>query len=119
MLERFLVDCSELVTALAERRDDLAALIGNLNDDDARARRQKVALADSIERLPDFMRHANTTFVDLRVALDEVDPLVEASKPVRASCSRSSPQLRPFARDASPTVARPERTSASAAARTT
>ena len=32
MLERFLVDSSKLVTALAERRDDLAGLVGNLND---------------------------------------------------------------------------------------
>ena len=39
LLERFLVDSSQLVTALAERRDDLAGLIGNLNDDDARARK--------------------------------------------------------------------------------
>ena len=32
MLERFLVDSSQLVTALAERRDDLAGLVGNLNN---------------------------------------------------------------------------------------
>ena len=31
VLERFLVDSSKLVTALAERRDDLSGLIGNLN----------------------------------------------------------------------------------------
>ncbi len=31
MLERFLVDSSRLVTTIAERRDDLAGLIGNLN----------------------------------------------------------------------------------------
>ncbi len=38
VLERFLVDSSRMVTALADRRDDLAGLIGNLNDHHARAR---------------------------------------------------------------------------------
>ena len=41
-LERFLDDSSRLVVgALAERRDDLSALMGNLNDDDPRDRHQK------------------------------------------------------------------------------
>ncbi len=35
------------------------------------------------------MRQANTTFVNLRAALDDVDPLVDASKPVAI-------RLRPF-----------------------
>ena len=71
-----------MVTALAERRDDLAGLIGNLNDTTRALGSQKEALAESIGRLPPFMRRANTTFVDLRSTLNEVDPLVEASKPV-------------------------------------
>ena len=70
-----------------------------------RARRREHALADSIARLPDFMRQANTTFVDLRFALDDVDPLVEASKPVARKLQPFLPELRPFARDARPTVA--------------
>ena len=82
VLERFLVDSSKLVTALAERRDDLAALVGNPNETTRALGNQKAALAESIERLPPFMRRANTTFVNLRAALDDVDPLVDASKPV-------------------------------------
>ena len=42
---------------------------------------QQDALAESIERLPPFLRRANTTFVNLRAALDDVDPLVDAAKP--------------------------------------
>ncbi|MGH2848501.1 MAG: MlaD family protein, partial [Thermoleophilaceae bacterium] len=82
VLERFLVDSSKLVTAVAERRDDLAALIGNLNETTRALGNQKQALADSISELPPFMRRANTTFVNLRSALDDVDPLVDASEPV-------------------------------------
>jgi phospholipid/cholesterol/gamma-HCH transport system substrate-binding protein len=104
LLERFLVDSSRMVTALAERRDDLAALIGNLNETTRALGSQKLALAESIGRLPPFMRRANTTFVDLRSTLDEVDPLVEASKPVAKRLGPFLSQARAFAADAEPTV---------------
>ena len=93
-----------MVTALAERRDDLAALIGNLNDTTRALGSQKEALAESIGRLPPFMRRANTTFVNLRSTLDEVDPLVEASKPVAKRLQPFLSQARAFAADAEPTV---------------
>jgi len=104
LLEHFLVDSSKMVTALAERRDDLAALIGNLNETTRALGSQKAALAESIGRLPPFMRRANTTFVDLRSTLNEVDPLVEASKPVAKRLGPFLSQARAFAADAEPTV---------------
>jgi phospholipid/cholesterol/gamma-HCH transport system substrate-binding protein len=104
LLRRFLVDSSKLVTALAEKRDDLAALIGNLNDTTRALGNQKQALAESISRLPPFMRRANTTFVNLRAALDDVDPLVEASKPVAKRLTPFLAQARAFAADAKPTL---------------
>src|SRR4051812_26945044 len=104
LLQRFLVDSSQMVTALAERRDDLAGLIGNLNDTTRALGSQKEALAESIGRLPPFMRRANTTFVNLRSTLDAVDPLVEASKPVAKRLGPFLSQARAFAADAEPTV---------------
>jgi phospholipid/cholesterol/gamma-HCH transport system substrate-binding protein len=104
VLERFLVDSSKLVSDVAERRDDLAALVGNLNSTTRALGDQKAALAESIERLPPFMRRANTTFVNLRAALNDVDPLVDASKPVAKKLSPFLSQARGFARDARPTV---------------
>jgi phospholipid/cholesterol/gamma-HCH transport system substrate-binding protein len=50
------------------------------------------------------MRRANTTFVNLRSTLDEVDPLVEASKPVAKRLGPFLSQARAFAADAEPTV---------------
>jgi phospholipid/cholesterol/gamma-HCH transport system substrate-binding protein len=97
-LERFLVDSSSLVTALAEKRDELSSLVSNLSTTTTALASQKTALADSITALPPFMRQANTTFVNLRSALDDVDPLVEASKPV-------AKQLEPFLQDARALVA--------------
>src|SRR5687768_12625903 len=51
--------------------------------------RQKTSLATSINQLPDFLRNFNTTAVNLRATLDDLDPLVDASKPVAI-------KLRPF-----------------------
>ena len=104
VLERFLVDSSKLVTALADRRDDLSGLIGNLNSTTRALGNQKLALAESVERFPPFMRRANTTFVNLRAALNDVDPLVDASKPVAARLGPFLNQARAFAADAEPTV---------------
>ena len=104
VLERFLVDSSRLVTTVAERRDSLAALIGNLNDTTRALGDQKVALAESVEQLPPFMRRANTTFVNLRAALNDVDPLVDASKPVARRLGPFLHEARRFAAGAEPTV---------------
>ena len=103
-LERFLVDSSRLVTALAERRDHLASMIGNLNDTTRALGNQKTALAESIGLLPPFMRRANTTFVNLRATLNDVDPLVDASKPVAKRLGPFLDQARQFSADAKPTV---------------
>ena len=103
--ERFIVETSRLVTDLSDRDDALAGLISNLaTTTDALADRRG-QLGDSIELLPGFMRRANTTFVNLRAALDDLDPLVEDSKPIVAD--KLIPlfdELRPFAEQAEPTV---------------
>jgi phospholipid/cholesterol/gamma-HCH transport system substrate-binding protein len=104
LLERFLVDTSTLVNALAERRDDLGGVVRNLNATFGALGNQQAALAESIERLPPFMRRANTTFVNLRSALDVVDPLVNAAKPVARRLGPFLDQARMFARDAQPTI---------------
>jgi phospholipid/cholesterol/gamma-HCH transport system substrate-binding protein len=111
VLESFLVDSERLVTTVAERRDHLAALIGNLNSTTRALGNEKLALAESIARLPGFMRTANTTFVNLRSTLDTLDPLVEASEPVVSRPGRGNdlqellPELRRFTADAEPAVA--------------
>lgn len=104
LLEKFIVDSSTLVTDLAEKRDDLTNLVTNLNTTTRALGSQKQALANSIEELPPFMRRANTTFVNLRGALDDTDPLVAASKPVAKKLLPFFAELRPFARDARPTI---------------
>jgi phospholipid/cholesterol/gamma-HCH transport system substrate-binding protein len=76
--ENLIVDTSRLSGALASRSPELSALIANLNSMMNAIGDRKEALAASISLLPDFMRDANTTFVNLRAALDDLDPLVSA-----------------------------------------
>ena len=76
------------MTTLSERDTQLAALVGDLSTTTRALGSQKTALAESIGLLPPVLRRANTTFVNLRAALDDVDPLVNATKPLL-------PKLRP------------------------
>jgi len=103
-LEALIVDGSKLSGALAERAPDLEALVGNLNRFQGALARQKSSLSEAVREFPDFMREANTTFVNLRAALDDVDPLVDASKPVAVRLRPFFREFRAAAADAVPTV---------------
>jgi phospholipid/cholesterol/gamma-HCH transport system substrate-binding protein len=104
LLADFLQDSEKLVTALAEKRDDLSALVGNANRTFRALSNERAALGEAIARFPDFMRTSNTVFVNLRAALDDVDPLVDASKPVARQLQPFLRELRPLAADARPTI---------------
>jgi phospholipid/cholesterol/gamma-HCH transport system substrate-binding protein len=104
LLERFIVANSKLVTDLAVKRDDLAGLVRNFNTTFGAIGRQKASLARAISLLPPFMRRANTTFVNLRATLDDLQPLVDESKPVTPKLRRFLAELRPLTHDARPTL---------------
>ncbi|HEX3278449.1 MAG TPA: MlaD family protein [Thermoleophilaceae bacterium] len=104
LLKRFLVDSGTLVNTLASRRDDLTGVVRNLNTTFGALGSQQSALAESVERLPPFLRRANSTFVNVRAALDDVDPLVDAAKPVARRLGPFLSEARPFAADAAPTI---------------
>jgi len=104
LLKRFIVSSAKLVTDVADRRDDLAGLVDNLADTTGAIANQKQSLGSAVEQLPPFMRRANSTFVNLRATLDDVDPLVADSKPVAKKLRPFLAALRPLARDARPTV---------------
>jgi len=103
-LRRFVNESADLVTDINERRDDLAGLVTNLSQTTGAIARRRDALAEAIRRLPDFMRRANTTFVNLRATLDDLEPLVDESKPVAKKLRPFLAELRPLARNARPTL---------------
>ena len=103
--ERFIVETSRLVTDVSAQDGVLSDLTRDLATTTSALTSDGEALAESIGLLPNVMRKANTTFVNLRSALDDLDPLVNDAKPVvRDSLIPLLDELRPFARDARPAV---------------
>jgi phospholipid/cholesterol/gamma-HCH transport system substrate-binding protein len=100
----FIVASSNLVTDISQRSSDLSGLVQHLATTTEALAAQRTALGESIQRLPGFMRLANTTFVNLRRALDDLTPLVDAAKPVAPKLEQLLVQLRPLVQDAVPTV---------------
>jgi phospholipid/cholesterol/gamma-HCH transport system substrate-binding protein len=104
-LERFIVETARLTGDLAERREDLGGLVDHLGRTMEALSLERDDLGESVERLPAFLRRANSTFVNLRAALDDLDPLVDDAKPVvREQLIPLFDELRPFAADAAPTL---------------
>jgi phospholipid/cholesterol/gamma-HCH transport system substrate-binding protein len=101
---RFVTTSSNLVSDLASRQSDLSGLVSHLSTTFSALSAQHVALGQSIQRLPGFMRLANTTFVNLRNALVDLNNLINASRPVAPKLQKLLVQLRPLAIDAVPTV---------------
>jgi phospholipid/cholesterol/gamma-HCH transport system substrate-binding protein len=114
LLERFLVSSSKLSTTIAGRGEELESAFSNANTAFDAIASENVALDQTLRRLPPTMRQANTTFVNLRAALDDLDPLVETSKTATKDLAPFLAELRPvlskfvpFTRNLRLTVARP------------
>jgi phospholipid/cholesterol/gamma-HCH transport system substrate-binding protein len=103
-LTRFIVDSSRLVGALAEQRDDLSALVGNTNAVAQAIGSENVALGQALGLLPTTLRRANTTFVNLRATLDDLDVLVAESKPATKELAPFLRELRPLVAESVPTI---------------
>ena len=99
VLTDFLVNGASAMTALAERRDDLAELTSNGNQALGAIARQNESFDRALVALPPTLRQANTTFFNLRAALDDLDLLVDTAKP-------ATKNLAPFLRQLKPVVAR-------------
>ena len=104
MLSNFLVDASRFSGALADRAPEVSQLVGNLNRMMNAIGDQRTELSRAISLFPGFLRGANTTFVNLRATLDDVEPLVIATLPVAEELSPYLDELRGLARNAVPTV---------------
>jgi phospholipid/cholesterol/gamma-HCH transport system substrate-binding protein len=108
----FVVNSSHLVTDLAQRQSDLSGLVSHLSTTFSALASQQTALGESIQRLPPFMRLANTTFVNLRNALTDLNTLVNASKQnvfprggyPQGRLQALLQQLRPLATESVPTI---------------
>jgi phospholipid/cholesterol/gamma-HCH transport system substrate-binding protein len=95
LLSRFIVSSSRLTTAVAGRGEQLSSAVSNATTAfDAIASRNQ-ALDASLRELPPVLRQSNTTFVNLRAALDDLEPLVETAKPATKDLAPFLAELRP------------------------
>jgi phospholipid/cholesterol/gamma-HCH transport system substrate-binding protein len=102
LFERFVVDTSKLVTTVSERGEQLSSAISNADTAFSAIASQNRAFSVSLRELPPVFRQANTTFVNLRAALDDLDPLVETAKPATKNLAPFLAELRPVLSKAVP-----------------
>jgi phospholipid/cholesterol/gamma-HCH transport system substrate-binding protein len=104
VLERFVRDGAATVSAIAQRSSDLEQLVSNTSTAMGAIADESVALETALDLLPDTLRKANTTFVNLRATLDDLQLLVEESKPATRDLAPFLRALRPLVAEARPTV---------------
>jgi phospholipid/cholesterol/gamma-HCH transport system substrate-binding protein len=95
----FLVNGADVVTAVAQRRNDLSALTQNANEALGAIASENRSFDQALVALPGTLRQANTTFHNLRPALDDLDQFVNAAKP-------ATKRLAPFLRQLHPLLKR-------------
>jgi phospholipid/cholesterol/gamma-HCH transport system substrate-binding protein len=98
-LTNFIVNGASVVSAVAERRADLSALTQNANTALGAIASQNRSFDQALVALPGALRQANTTFHNLRPALDDLDPLINATR-------TSTKNLAPFLRQLNPVLTR-------------
>jgi phospholipid/cholesterol/gamma-HCH transport system substrate-binding protein len=103
-LEALVVDAAGLTSTLDAKSPEIAELVANLEGMLGTIGEQEASLASAVAQLPDFMRQFNTTAVNLRAALDDLQPLVNTSRPVARKLQPFVKRLRGFSRDAVPTI---------------
>jgi phospholipid/cholesterol/gamma-HCH transport system substrate-binding protein len=95
LFEQFVVNTGKLSTVVASRGQNLTNAIANASNAFGAIARQNVAFSRTLQQLPPVFRQSNTTFVNLRAALDDLDPLVEAAKPATKDLAPFLAELRP------------------------
>ena len=95
---------AKVTTALAERRNDLTNLVTNTNLTSQAIGDENHALSQALALLPTTLRRGNTTFVNLRATLGDLDRLTNASKPATKRLAPFFKALRPLVADARPTI---------------
>jgi phospholipid/cholesterol/gamma-HCH transport system substrate-binding protein len=102
-LEQAIVAGASVTGAVAQRAPQLTSLITNLNGMMGAIAAQNDSLSQALAVLPDTLRQGNSTFVDLRATLDDLDPLLEASRPAAAVLPRFFRQFTPLLNESVPT----------------
>jgi phospholipid/cholesterol/gamma-HCH transport system substrate-binding protein len=101
-LSEFLASGGSVLSAVGERRDDLAALTQNANEALGAIAQSNDSLARTLAALPPTLRQGSTTFVNLRAALDDLEPLFATAGVATRDLAPFLRRLRPVTRRAVP-----------------
>lgn len=101
-LSRFLVSGSQTFAALSDRQQDLSSLIVTANETLAAIASRNEDLDRSLAAFPETLRQLNTTQVNLRATLDDLDPLVQASYPATENLAPFLRKLATVSTDSTP-----------------
>ena len=102
--QRFVTDTSGVVTTLASRSTDLSELVANANSFTRAIGDENASLSQALNVLPATLQNGTKTFSDLQGTLDDLDVLVNESKPATKHLAKFFSELRPLLRDADPTI---------------
>ncbi len=78
-LDEFVENTGGLMTTLAEVSPTLTEMVSNANTALGSIASENESLSLALQELPPTLRQGNTTFVNLRAALDDVEPLLVAN----------------------------------------
>ena len=101
-LESFVVSSSKLVTAISERAPQLADSISSAHRSFSAIAAHTASLNQALAQLPATFRQGNTTFHNLRGALDDIDPLVATAKTATRGLAPFLGRLRPVVKRSVP-----------------
>ncbi len=104
VLTDFIVNGGKVVTAVAQKRDELTSLVSNANTALGAIADQNASFDRALQVLPPTLRQADTTFVNLRAALDDLDPLVNTTKKATKNLNPFLLKLRPVVNRAVPVL---------------
>ena len=103
-LTDLLLNASKLSTALADRSTDLTNLVTSTDQTASAIAAESPSLDHALAVLPTTLRRGNTTFVNLRGAIGDLNTLVDVSKPATRRLAPFLRALRPLVADARPTI---------------
>jgi phospholipid/cholesterol/gamma-HCH transport system substrate-binding protein len=95
LFERFIISSSKLSTTVAQRSSQLSSAVSNASTAFEAIASQNVAFDQTLRELPPVLRQSNTTFVNLRAAIDDLEPLVNTAKPATKNLAPFLAELRP------------------------
>jgi len=102
--DRLLVEGAQTLQRLASRSEQLTELIANTNRTTGAIASQSHELEQALSLLPGALQRSTVTFAGLRTTLNDLDPLVQASKPANRRLEPFAVALRKLAAASVPTL---------------